>query len=204
MRRWLAAAAVPLVAGCASAAGRPDPIAISRDVPRAEAPLPGIELRNANFELPPRSPNTCATRWDCSVHADPSSFTFTVIQEAPEGKQAICIERVGNEPWATLSQVVQPGSVRGSTLRLSMMMRVVGASGEGAGPWVVLQAGSGATLKHYQSLSKDTRGWTRATLEFDVLTGTELIEIGATLEGPGRACIDDVRLEVVKAARSGP
>lgn len=206
MRRGLAILAVPLLAGCAAAAGRPEAIPISRDVPRAAAPtLPVLAIRNAGFEAPPRSPNYCADRWDCSVHADPSSFSFTIdASQVPEGKQAMCVQRVGREPWATVTQGVHDAGLVGAQLRLSMMLRLDGTTGDGAGPWMVLHGPGGRMLKHDQVLRKATQGWERVTMDIEVLPGTEIVEIGATLEGPGRACIDDVRLEVVKAARRGP
>lgn len=201
MIRWLAMLAVPLVAGCATAAGKPEPIRIHRDVPSS---MPAIALRNAGFEAPPRSPNYCADRWDCNAHADPSSFSFTVDgAQAPEGKQAMCVERVGKEPWATVSQAVHDASLAGTALRLSLMLRLTGTTGEGAGPWMILHGPSGRMLKHDQKLFKATDGWQRATLDIEVVPGTEILEVGITLEGPGRACMDDVRLEVVKARR-GP
>ena len=202
MRRLLVLAAVPLLAGCAVAAGRPETINISRELPRA---VSTIALRNAGFESPPRSPNACADRWDCSAHADPSSFSFRIeASQAPEGTQAMCIERVGKEPWATVTQAVHEAvPLRGATLRLSMMLRLDGTTGEGAGPWVVLHGPGGRMLKHDQKLLKATSGWQRVTLDIEVLPTTDVVEIGGTLEGPGRACLDDVRLEVVKAAR-GP
>jgi hypothetical protein len=203
VRSALAWLAIPLLAGCASAAGRPEAIPISRGLPGV--PLPSLALRNAGFEDPPRTPNYCANRWDCSAHADPSSFTFTVTDGAvAEGKQSMCMQRVGQEPWATVTQAVHDAALQGGTLRLSMMLRLEGVSGEGAGPWVVLHGPSGRMLKHDQKLFKGTATWQRTTLDIEVLPGTEAVEIGATLEGPGKACIDDVRLEVVKAARRGP
>lgn len=203
MNRALAFWAIPLLAGCAAAAGRPEAIPISREVPRAA--LPTLAIHNAGFEAPPRSPNHCAERWDCSVHADPSSFTFTIEGTgAPQGAQAMCLLRVGKEPWATVTQGVHDAGLVGGQLRLSMMLRLDGVTGEGAGPWMVLHGPGGRMLRHQQALRKETRGWERVTLDLEVLPGTEVVEVGATLEGPGRACIDDVRLEVVKAARRGP
>jgi hypothetical protein len=203
MTRGLALLAIPLLAGCASAAGRPDAIPISREVPRVA--LPTLAIRNAGFEAPPRSPNYCADRWDCSVHADPNSFMFTVDgRQAPEGSQVLCVERSGKEPWATVTQGVHDAALAGAQLRLTMMMRLEGVDGEGAGPWMVLHGPSGRMLKHDQKLRKSTQGWERVSMDIEVLPGTEVVEVGATLEGPGRACIDDVRLEVVKAARRAP
>lgn len=202
MRRLLAFAAIPLLAGCASAAGRPEAIGISREVPRS---TPAIALRNAGFESPPRSPNACADRWDCSAHADPGSYSFRVEgNQPPEGAQSMCIERVGLEPWATVTQaILESAPLRGATLRLSMMLKLDGTTGEGAGPWVVLHGSGGRMLKHDQKLLKSTSGWQRVALDIEVLPTTDIVEIGATLEGPGRACLDDVRLEVLKAGR-GP
>ena len=195
----------PLLAGCAAAAGRPEAIPVHREVPRAPPATPAVgtlPLRNPGFEEPARSPNYCANRWDCSVHADPSSFAFTVVAaDPPEGRQALCVERTGREPWATVTQALHDTSSRGMTLRLSVSMRLDGVTGEGAGPWVVLQGLGGRTLKHDQRLFKSTAGWQRFALEFEVLPTTDIIEVGGTLEGPGRACFDDFRLEIVKRAR---
>jgi hypothetical protein len=63
----------------------------------------------------------------------------------------------------------------------------------------VLHGTGGRMLKHDQKLLKSTEGWQRTSIDIDVLPGTEIVEIGATLEGPGSACIDDVRLEVTEA-----
>lgn len=199
MSRWLPLLAVPMVvAGCATAAGRPEAIRIHRELPSSA--IASVPLRNAGFESPARTPNHCADRWDCTVHADPSSFAFTVGgREPPEGKQALCIDRVGKEPWATVTQGVHDAGLAGKKLRLSMLMRLAGTTGDGAGPWVVLHGTGGRMLKHDQKLVKSTDGWQRTSIDIDVLPGTEIVEIGATLEGPGSACIDDVRLEVIEA-----
>jgi hypothetical protein len=202
VRGALALLAIPLLAGCASAAGRPEPIAISRDVPRLA--LPALALRNAGFESPARTPNHCAERWDCTAHADPGSFIFAIQDNAvAEGRQAMCIQRVGKEPWATVTQGMHDATLQGSTLRLSMMVRLEGVSGDGAGPWVVLHGPGGRMLKHDQKLLQGSAGWARTAIDIEVLPGTEIVEVGATLEGPGKVCIDDVRLEVLKARR-GP
>lgn len=200
MTRWLVLLAVPLVAGCATAAGRPEAIPIHRELPSA---LPGIALANAGFEAPARSPNHCADRWDCNVHADPGSFSFVVEgRDAAEGRQAMCVTRVGKEPWATVTQAVRDRTRAGARLRLSLMLRLAGTTGEGAGPWMVLHGPGGRMLRHEQALRKATDGWQRVALEVEVPPGTEIVEVGATLEGPGRMCIDDVRLEVAKAGQA--
>ena len=126
------------------------------------------------------------------------SYVFRIDTTRPsQGAHSLCVERVGKEPWATITQAVRDPGLAGKVLRLSMAVRLEGVTGDGAGPWVLLHGPGGRNLKHDQRLLKGTLGWERASLDFMVLAGTEIVEIGATLEGPGRLCIDDVRLETV-------
>ena len=194
MRRLAAVLTLASLCGCAASAGKLAPTA-----PELRETLGALPLRNADFEAPLRAQNHCADRWDCSVHADPASYTFRLDTAKPsQGAHSLCIERVGKEPWATVTQAVRDaGGLAGKRLRLSMALRLEGVTGEGAGPWVQLHGPGGRNLKHDQKLFKGTRGWEREVLEFTVLAGTEIVEIGATLEGPGRLCIDEVRLETL-------
>ena len=55
--------------------------------------------------------------------------------------------------------------------------------------------GNGTRLLNDSRLVKSTRGWETVTLDFVVPAGAAIVEVGATVEGGGRACIDDVRLD---------
>jgi hypothetical protein len=104
------------------------------------------------------------------------------------------VERAADEPWALVTQAFDNPGLRGKRLRLSMAVRVDGASGEGAGPWVLAQ---GRPPAHARKLVRGTAAWERVSLEFLVPADASSVEIGATLEGPGKACFDDVRLEAL-------
>jgi hypothetical protein len=178
---------VSLAAGCAATGTAP------------EAML-AVALRNAGFEEADPAAR-CAIGWGCTSHADPSAFRFLFEEAAPaSGKRSFCIERVRDEPWALVTQEVEATALRGSRIRLSIALRLEGATGNGAGPWVVAQ-GSASRL-HDQKLVNATRGWQRVAVEMAVPGDARYLEVGVALEGGGRACFDDARLEIVQAAKT--
>ncbi|MGZ5032732.1 MAG: hypothetical protein ACXWAC_05995 [Usitatibacter sp.] len=188
MIRALAAQfAAALLAACAAGpdAGAPS-AAMSGFVP----------LQNSGFEADLPGDSRCPPKWGCTMHSDASSFRFFIDEAAPaEGKRSLCIERVGDEPWALATQGLFDRALRGSRLRLSIALRTEGVS-IGAGPFVKVQGGSGNTLFHDERLIKGTQGWQRLDLEFTVPADAAVVEVGATLRGPGKLCLDDVRLEI--------
>jgi hypothetical protein len=155
-----------------------------------------VALKNPGFENAARKSERCPEGWECTMHSNPDSFVFKV--ESPEGaagKQALCVERVLPEPWSLVTQSVQGAALRGARLRFSVALRVERADGAGAGPWAVVHGPSG-NLVHEERLLKATQGWERVAVDFPVGTMAQTVEVGATLQGGGRICIDDARLEV--------
>jgi len=162
---------------------------------RAAAPAEPIPLRNAGFEAPARPGERCPVEWGCTMHADPDSFRFTLDSAQPaEGKQSLCIERVTPEPWAIAAQSVQARPLRGRKLRFSIAIRGERLSGAGAGPWVLVNGAQGL-LMNEERPERVGGQWQRRSIEFVMPAQAEFLEVGATLLGAGRACIDDVRLE---------
>jgi hypothetical protein len=149
-------------------------------------------LVNADFEDPPIAGRPCAPRWECSAHVHAGAFRYVVANEGASGTASLCIERVGSEPWALITQGFHTRALANKRLRLSMAVRADRLEG-GAGPWVQSQGGRA----HAQKLVKSTNGWERVAVDLDVPADSNLIVVGATLEGGGRACFDDVRLEVI-------
>jgi hypothetical protein len=130
------------------------------------------------------------------MHADPESFSFKVESpQGAQGKQALCVERVTHEPWGLVTQSVPAAALRGATLRFSVALRIERAEGAGAGPWAVVHGVSG-NLVHEERLLKATTDWERVAVDFPVGAGAQMVEVGATLQGGGRICVDDARLEV--------
>jgi hypothetical protein len=161
-----------------------------------------VALPNADLEaeFPPGS--RCPARWNCSSHADPDSYRFFIDETAPaSGKQSLCIERVTNEPWAIATVTSSDPALRGARVRFSLSVRLEGATGPGAGPWVLVHGPSG-NLHHDQKLAQGRRGWERMAVEFTVPPNVRILEVGATLEGPGRVCVDDARLEILEPAKT--
>ncbi len=189
MRAALALALAPLLAACAAA-----------PAPAPSAPGRGIALRNPGFESE-RVRERCPWGWDCTAHADPGAYRFRLDDRAPgAGKRSLCIERVKGEPWGSITQGRFDGSLAGKRVRFSILARVEGA-GEGAGPMAVVHDGSGRLLAHGEKKVRATQGWERLALELAVPAGAVVLEVGAVLEGPGRLCMDDARLEVLAAGR---
>jgi hypothetical protein len=197
MRRAMAVAlGVAFASACMAAApaqkprGEPaksEPLAVPRVVP----------LKNAGFENAPRSGERCPEHWGCSMHADPDSFRFSLERSAPaEGKQSLCIERVTNEPWSLATQALDAVALRGAKLRFSLAVRVDRAEGPGAGPFLIVHGPTG-NLAHEERLVTRTDGWQRIAVDFTVAPAAQMVEVGATLQGDGRACVDDARLEFI-------
>ena len=199
MRRaagWIGSIAL---AGCAAApppAPRASPVvppAASTPAP-APSPLAPPALRNASFEAPFASDGRCAPAWDCTMHNNPLAFRFYLQDNAAAGSRSLCVERVLDEPWALVTQAFEGPAVRGAKLRLSMSVLVEGVTGEGAGPWALVQ---GNPPINPQRLVRGTAGWQRLSIDIAVPRERFILEVGATLEGPGKACFDDVRLEAL-------
>lgn len=197
MRRAAAALAALLACGAAFAAA---PAAKPRGEPARSGPHPvatPVPLKNAGFENAPRAGERCAEHWSCTMHADPDSFRFQVVASgATEGRQMLCVERVTPEPWALVTQGLHDTSLRGKRLRYSAAVRLEGVEGQGAGPWALVHGPMG-NLAHVERLEKGDAGWRRLAVEFPVGATAQVVEVGLTLSGGGRACIDDARLEIV-------
>jgi hypothetical protein len=184
-------ASAALLAACA-APGGPAPAPPPAARPAAAAAVAVPALRNPGFE-DPAAGGACAPSWECSAHVSVASFRFSVANDAPAaGRGSLCIERVGGEPWALVTQGFHTTALRGQRIRLSMAVRAQGLEG-GAGPWIQSQGGRA----HAAKLVKATSGWERVAVELAVPAESNLLVVGATLEGPGRACFDDVRLELL-------
>jgi hypothetical protein len=151
-------------------------------------------IRNSGFEMDMPAERRCAPAWDCTMHNNPQAFRFFLDEQGvPEGRRSLCVERVVDEPWALVTQAFHDPALRGARVRLSAMVRVDGASGNGAGPWILAQANPPA---HAARLVRGSSGWQRVEVDLAVPAHASTVEVGATLEGPGRACFDDVRLEI--------
>jgi hypothetical protein len=138
------------------------------------------------------------------MHADPDSFRFFHDETAPaQGKRSLCIEPLKQEPWAAASQgLFDMAQLRGARVRFSAKVRLDAVTGNGAGPFVSAQGTGGAVVARESRLLQGTQGWQRVEVEMDVPPGTTLVEVGVTLEGRGRVCLDDARLEIHRVGKS--
>jgi hypothetical protein len=187
MSRLPLIAAAVIVSACAASPAPIAPVAIAAPAPAA-APL----MRNAGFEDPTPADRPCPVGWECSAHVDIQSFTYSIAREGASGAASMCIERVGKEPWALATQGFHTTAMRGKRMRLSMSVRAQGLAG-GAGPFFKSEGGRA----HAQKLVQSTNGWERVAVELDIPADSNLLVVGALIEGGGKACFDDVRLEVL-------
>ncbi len=191
--RLAALALAGLAAACATTAPPPAPASAA---PKATAlPPPALALANAGFEAEFAAGRACPPRWACSVHADGSSFRFAPdAASATEGRQSLLVERVGQEPWATVPQSFRAQALRGQRVRYSIAVKTQGVEGDGAGPWLLVNGGA-EVLEHQVRRVRGTGDWQRHAIEIVMPAGAETLSVGATLEGGGRAWFDDARLE---------
>jgi hypothetical protein len=175
------------VAGCAAPA------------PEATASrVRSVALPNADLEAEPAADARCPPRWGCKSHADPNSHRFYLDESAPAGgKRSLCIERVTAEPWALATVVSSDAALRGARVRFSIDVRVDASQGAG-GPWILVHGPFG-NLHHDQRVAGGSHGWRREVIEFTVAPNALMVEVGATLEGAGRVCLDNARLEILGA-----
>jgi hypothetical protein len=160
-----------------------------------------VPLLNGDFEAEVVAVARCPSRWGCTSHAGPDSHRFFFDEAAPAGgKRSLCIERVTPEPWALATTVSSDAALRGARVRFSIDVRVDAPEG-GGGPWVAVHGTSG-NLHHDQRVARGSHGWRRDTIEFSVAPNAVMVEVGATLEGPGRVCLDNARLEILVRAKS--
>jgi hypothetical protein len=179
----------------------------------ASVPSPGVALNVANgdFEAdwPPGS--NCARDWGCVMHADPTSFRFFLDEKAPaSGKRSFCIEPITNQPYGKAVQTRDDFNTwRNMRVRLSMAVKVEEVKGDGAGVFIVAHDGGGMAarprsqfVRYSQKLVKGSAGWQRVETELVIPPDTFILEFGAILQGAGRACVDDVRLEFLQVPKS--
>ncbi|MEO7744487.1 MAG: hypothetical protein ABIR98_16235, partial [Usitatibacter sp.] len=187
-----------LVAAAAMAACAADPPSADARAAKAEEKNQSraVALNNPGFEKAPRKSERCPEGWHCTMHSDPDSFVFRIeALDGAQGKQALCVERVTHEPWALVTQALPGASLHGTKLRFSLSVRIDRADGAGAGPWAVVHGATG-NLVHEERLLTATKGWERIAVEFPVGAQAQIVEVGATMQGGGRVCFDEARLEI--------
>lgn len=188
-QRFLLAAALALVAGCAMVGSKPAP-------PRA------LLLANPDFEADFPANSNCPDGWGCVMHANPRSYRFYLDEKTPAaGKRSLCIEPITKEPWARAVQASNDTGLRGKTLRFSVNVRVEGAEAgnaqQGGGAFVAAQGGRGEYLASKSNLVKGG-GWQRVEAEIVVPDKAFVLEYGVAIAGPGKVCADDARVEVLE------
>jgi hypothetical protein len=102
----------------------------------------------------------------------------------------------------TMNQAIKPDAFRGKRVRYSAMVKTDSiASAAGAGLWMRVDGpGVGETLQFDNMFDRpipSLTDWKRYEVVLDVPAGSSYIIFGLIVNGPGKAWIDDVRIEVV-------
>ena len=188
-RKAVVAVVAAVAAGCASAP--PEPVA-------ARAAPAGL-LKNADFEAAPVPGRGCPPSWGCTAHSNGASYTFELSSDSRSRGRFLKVARVQPEPWALVNQLLPKADLVGSRVRLAVSVH--GESLEGsAGPMIVLHGPSGRVLDRRKALLARGPGWRRASVEIDVLPGTERVMVGLVVEGGGWVGFDDVEATVLPKA----
>ena len=190
MKAALAAAAL-ILAGCAATS---DSTVLRR-----------VEVPNAGFEQGAPGNQGCPRPWYCTVHAGATDAFRLSFEERdpPEGKRAFCIERLTDEPWMYVSASLPAPPLARATVRFSIAVRAERLTGPGVSPFIVVHGFQEHPLERQHRMSMRMDGWQRLQVEARVPSNARLVEFGVQLEGGGRVCMDDARLEVL-ASPGGP
>ncbi len=173
------------LAGCASS---PAPV----------APAVPFVLVNPSFEERPK-PGECPRGWGCAAHNDATSFRYFVADGAPgAGSTSLCVEPVKSEPWAFVIQGHIDRRLGGRHLRFSLAAKTTDVAGIGAGAVVEAHDGHGNLVGTAKNVITGTHDWQRLAVDFDVPAQAMEVDVGGLLEGRGRLCIDDARIEELR------
>jgi len=159
-----------------------------------------VPLRNGNFEAEVVPGRSCPPSWGCASHSDGRSYAFEVSTGTGPRGRYLKVTRMKPEPWAIAVQTLPPADYVGKRLRLTVEVNAEALEGA-AGPLIILHGAGGRVLGHRKVLLKRGAGWRRASVEIDVVPGTERVECALTVEGGGTAGFDDV--EAVVLPREG-
>lgn len=157
-------------------------------------------LRNPGFEADPAPGRECPPFWWCTMHADPTSFHFSVTSEPRSKGRFLKVTRVKNEPWAMVTQTIPAAGLAGRRIRLSASVDAGAFEGK-AGPAIILQGAGGRAIDHRQALLEPGPGWRRTNTEIVVAEGTQIVEIALIAEGGGTVGFDDVEVSVSPPTR---
>lgn len=196
----IAGRAMPALATALALAGGCAPVAIA---PVAGLGAVPVAVRNAGFEDDPVPGRACPPSWWCTMHADPSSFSFEVTSDAGSHGRYLAVRRVKDEPWAFVTQAFPAADMAGKRFQLSVAVNTERLEGPdaSAGPVIVLQDISGRTVGQIDALAKRGSGWQRASAELVVPAGIAMVEIGLLVHGGGAAGFDDVEAQVTAPGR---
>jgi hypothetical protein len=161
--------------------------AIASDSPQKWLPVDAV--LDGGFEL-----DNLATSWQFTQHAGVLAYKFEHDdQNKSEGKQSLRVTRTAEQVFGSIHQSTK--KLASGRYRLVADARTEAVTGRGWSLKVTVRHRDGRfDLIESARLKKDT-AWQKLSVEFTVDANTEIVSLGATLVGGGRAWLDGVRLE---------
>jgi hypothetical protein len=187
------------VAGCAT------PVASSETARPAAQAAPATQrtmLVNPGFESDKPGDHSDVEGWYMYQHAGEPSYAFVLDATSKRGgTRSMRIDNIGSQPYGSIAQVLPGAAFAGKTIRFSGWLRAKGVTGDGAYLFVIAERG-GAIAAHDFMGGKEVKGdldWALYTVTLAIPPFTDLLRVGATLQGPGSVWFDDVSIEIVAA-----
>ena len=191
------------VLACAAIAGCATPAAEERTRERT-ASADAITVINHGFESSNTTRAGDPEGWVSIQHAGLRSYAFVVDAETRRsGAKSLRIDYIGSEPFGSILQQVNALPWQGRTVRLSGWLKTKGVTGSPAGHGAALTLNAmraGSILAHDHMTATPlvgTNDWTYREITLAIPPGTEKVEVGAMLQGPGTLWLDDVELAVL-------
>jgi C-terminal processing protease CtpA/Prc len=185
---------------------------LSAQPARTTAPAP-IPLPNAGFEE--GEPGAMPPRWHGTISAAPGAtpaapnFAARIDSDNPrQGRHSVRLEHVGTSvdqrQFGTITASVEAAAYRGRRVRLTGSVRTDSPASTHVGLWLRIDRPERRPGFFDNMGDRPIRStaWADYAIEADVAPDAEHLVFGLLLTGPGRAWMDDVRLEVIGTART--
>jgi hypothetical protein len=193
----LLVALLTTVAGCATTAAAPEPArAATQSAPATQRSM----LVNPGFESDKPGDTTHIEGWYMYQHAGEPSYAFELDTDAKHGgTRSMRVDNIGSQPYGSIAQVLPGAAFAGKTVRFTGWLRARGVTGDGAYLFVIAERGGSIAAHDFMPGNevKGTRDWERYSVTLAIPPVTDLLRVGATLQGPGSIWFDDSSIEIV-------
>lgn len=135
------------------------------------------------------------TGWAAVVHAGDSYRIEQDQTEAFSGKRSLVIENTGEPEWGGVVQLFRAEGLAGQEIELSARLKMQGVTAPGFYMMLkIMQTGRELEIVKTQGKIIGDADWKPVSLRAMLPKETTHLEVILTLEGDGRAWVDDVRV----------